>query len=77
MLDSSYSLLRFWDQGFFVDVFYIIFFLILIVLEPYLQLRAMVLPHKIIFKEARLSTRHISATILSLLERPKVALQIK
>lgn len=26
MLDSSYSLLRFWDQGFFVDIFYIIFF---------------------------------------------------
>lgn len=39
------------------------------ILDGPLELRAMVLPHKIIFEEARLSARHISATILSLLGR--------
>ena len=65
--------------------FIFIFFLVLIFLELSLQLRAMVLLDRYIdhgspqdqIEEVGLSARNISATILSLLGRPKEALQLK
>ena len=85
MLDTSNSLSRFWSKALLLLLFYFYFFLVLIFLELSLQLRAMVLPDRYIdhgspqdqIEEVGLSARNISATILSLLGRPKEALQLK
>ena len=85
MLDTSNSLSRFWSKALLLLLFYFYFFSSSNFLELSLQLRAMVLPDRYIdhgspqdqIEEVGLSARHISATILSLLGRPKEALQLK